>query len=446
MGEAGGLRAVTLGRMARRWQTISVHLLSGRGETLIHPPGRVFILPPRTTFAALGQAIDIAFARWDFSHLREFTLDDGTRVLDDESAGEMRNSMSGPIPKIISLREIVKRRVAAVGTQFAYTFDFGDDWFHLCTFEGYADPAEVYGPDPSEPAPIWGWGTIPDQYGRRWNGDDGEDEPPHPIEVPAVLDTSTRYAQVPALVDLGQVRTASSAGGVGAFIDAVSGVDLVPALQQVGLAALSLHRSVAPARAHDLFGIIASLSYRAQDRGWEGDDLLSEELLAAVQGRAAASPLRAVPVDLDELIVIMTDSIGGGEHDGGYLNTRTGVVISAQLTEAAYVGEDVAIDVEDDPGWVWIEPATSRGGWQDMADFVATIADPGLRRRLEIAIEGKGGFRRFKDVLHQDADERTRKRWYLERDDRDLGRARALLAAHGLRPGPAPSRHADAPG
>lgn len=104
------------------------------------------------------------------------------------------------------------------------------------------------------------------------------------------------------------------------------------------------------------------------------------------------------------------------------------------LTDAAYVGEDVAIAVADDPDWVWVAPAGSRDGWQDMAAFIDTVADLDLRRRLEIAIGGKGAFRRFKDVLHQDADERTRKRWYLEREDRDLGRARALLATHGLRP------------
>jgi len=31
-------------------------------------------------------------------------------------------------------------------------------------------------PDP--PLPYWGWGDIPDQYGRRWDGDDGESPPP----------------------------------------------------------------------------------------------------------------------------------------------------------------------------------------------------------------------------------------------------------------------------
>lgn len=28
------------------------------------------------------------------------------------------------------------------------------------------------------PLPYWGWGVIPDQYGRRFDGDDGETDPP----------------------------------------------------------------------------------------------------------------------------------------------------------------------------------------------------------------------------------------------------------------------------
>jgi precorrin-8X/cobalt-precorrin-8 methylmutase len=38
------------------------------------------------------------------------------------------------------------------------------------------DPVEVYGVAPAAPVPIWGWGSIPDQYGRRTEDDTGEDE------------------------------------------------------------------------------------------------------------------------------------------------------------------------------------------------------------------------------------------------------------------------------
>ena len=58
----------------------------------------------------------------------------------------------------------------------------GDNWQHLCTVgPKLADPVETLGIDPDRPLPCWGWGDIPDQYGRRWNGDDGSTPmPPAP--------------------------------------------------------------------------------------------------------------------------------------------------------------------------------------------------------------------------------------------------------------------------
>jgi len=65
------------------------------------------------------------------------------------------------------------------GEQFVYVFDFGDGWTHLCTVEPErVDPLDVLGTIPAVPLSHWGWGDIPDQYGRRWQGDDGESPPP----------------------------------------------------------------------------------------------------------------------------------------------------------------------------------------------------------------------------------------------------------------------------
>jgi len=62
-----------------------------------------------------------------------------------------------------------------LGEQFLYTFDLGDDWAHLCTVGlERIDPEEALGIRPDAPLAYWGWGTIPDQYGRRWDSDDGE--------------------------------------------------------------------------------------------------------------------------------------------------------------------------------------------------------------------------------------------------------------------------------
>ena len=56
-----------------------------------------------------------------------------------------------------------------------YEFDFGDSWEHLCTVgPTRIDPIDQLGILPQRPLPYWGWGVIPDQYGRLWVGDDGE--------------------------------------------------------------------------------------------------------------------------------------------------------------------------------------------------------------------------------------------------------------------------------
>jgi hypothetical protein len=67
----------------------------------------------------------------------------------------------------------------ALGDQFVYTFDLGDAWTHLCTVgPERIDPLEMLGMVPAQPLSYFGWGTIPDQYGRRWDADDGESRPP----------------------------------------------------------------------------------------------------------------------------------------------------------------------------------------------------------------------------------------------------------------------------
>src|SRR6266511_1463757 len=53
------------------------------------------------------------------------------------------------------------------GSAFEYVFDLGDRWRHHCEVRATdLDPAEEYGDSPDRPVPIWGWGWIPDQYGR----------------------------------------------------------------------------------------------------------------------------------------------------------------------------------------------------------------------------------------------------------------------------------------
>ena len=61
----------------------------------------------------------------------------------------------------------------ALGQHFVYVFDFGDYWSHLCTVaKRVVDPRDVLGLAPDRPMPYFGWGNIPDQYGRAWEKDD----------------------------------------------------------------------------------------------------------------------------------------------------------------------------------------------------------------------------------------------------------------------------------
>lgn len=74
--------------------------------------------------------------------------------------------------------------VVRQGEEFIYVFDFGAGWRHQCqvTRDGL-NPEEVAGIVPRNPVPIWGWGSMPDQYGRRWEGDTGEGEGDYDGEV-----------------------------------------------------------------------------------------------------------------------------------------------------------------------------------------------------------------------------------------------------------------------
>jgi hypothetical protein len=143
--------------MPKGWVTIRVRLLGGAGIECEPPPGRIMLVGPRHTFADLAKAIDAAFARWDLSHLHMFELADGRRLgepdpdWDDRVADETAHVVTSTV---------------APGERFQYVFDLGDDWRHECEVLEAADPMETYGTIPRDPVPSWGWGWIPDQYGR----------------------------------------------------------------------------------------------------------------------------------------------------------------------------------------------------------------------------------------------------------------------------------------
>jgi predicted nucleotidyltransferase len=70
--------------------------------------------------------------------------------------------------------------------------------------------------------------------------------------------------------------------------------------------------------------------------------------------------------------------------------------------------------------YIGVPDADSHEGYRDMQRFIRTVQDERLQDRLWQAIQGRGAFRYFKDVL---ADYyREQKRWYAFKDDRIEGR------------------------
>lgn len=175
--------------MARTWLTIRVELLSGLYAECDPAPGRVFLVGPRHTFEQLARAINVGFARWDFSHLYDFELADGRVVgFPDMDFGEDD-----------VLDHAATKVVASVkpGERFGYRFDFGDEWIHECTVDPVkVDPVDAYGQVPVEPVPVFGWGTIPDQYGRLTDGSEDESLGEPEIPFPFLHDEIVRIIEI----------------------------------------------------------------------------------------------------------------------------------------------------------------------------------------------------------------------------------------------------------
>ena len=74
-GEPGTISVVTRRVKDRGWWSVRVDLAGGGNAGDLWPrPGRLFAASSTQTYHAFAEAIDDAFARWDRSHLHEFTL------------------------------------------------------------------------------------------------------------------------------------------------------------------------------------------------------------------------------------------------------------------------------------------------------------------------------------------------------------------------------------
>jgi hypothetical protein len=121
----------------------------------------------------------------------------------------------------------------------------------------------------------------------------------------------------------------------------------------------------------------------------------------------------AVRVDLDWDALEIAVERNSPDTDS-YLDLTTGriLTITSGDPEAVINRQSVSENIRN---FLRVEPASSREQYRWMERFVGSVVDEPLRERLIISIDGKGAFRRFKDVLL--AYPAERERWFSYRAD-----------------------------
>jgi hypothetical protein len=119
----------------------------------------------------------------------------------------------------------------------------------------------------------------------------------------------------------------------------------------------------------------------------------------------------ATPIDWDALETAVERNSPDTES---FLDLSSGQVVTIVTggPEAPILRKQVADNIRN---YVRVEPASSREQYRWMERFVQSVGDQALRERLIISIDGKGAFRRFKDVLL--AYPAERERWFSYRAD-----------------------------
>jgi Uncharacterised protein family (UPF0158) len=136
-----------------------------------------------------------------------------------------------------------------------------------------------------------------------------------------------------------------------------------------------------------------------------------------------------IPIDLQDLCIALESHF---DDSAWYLDRQTGdlILLSEDVDDDDLPAPREDIEEDESGRFLLVEPQDSREGYRDMDSFIASIADPHLRGLLEVAISGKGAFRRFKDVLARAPGERER--WFAYSGERQRERAREWLASEGI--------------
>ena len=126
--------------------------------------------------------------------------------------------------------------------------------------------------------------------------------------------------------------------------------------------------------------------------------------------------MKKVKISLSDLINVFDSA---SQEERQYLDTETGEII--RIFDEALGGiDDTKLEKKIETGlnvrYFAIPEQDSHEDYKDMSDFTRTIEDKNFQEKLEIALDGSGAFRRFKNVLSNYPQERDR--WFAFKNER----------------------------
>ena len=143
------------------------------------------------------------------------------------------------------------------------------------------------------------------------------------------------------------------------------------------------------------------------------------------------APIREVPVDWEAL----EDAFENNAPEvHSYLHLTTGEVLRVVDGVA---DPQMHSRISVDANYLRIDPVSSREQYRWMERFIPMVDEGELKNKLVQAIDGKGAFRRFKDVLMTFSADRER--WFTFRSERLRTFMEAWLTAHAITAVPRPT-------
>jgi hypothetical protein len=120
----------------------------------------------------------------------------------------------------------------------------------------------------------------------------------------------------------------------------------------------------------------------------------------------------------------MPDDIMRGVEDG-----NTDSVLVDWDEELAAIAEKI---LSEKNRFLLLPKRESREGYGIMVSFAGTVTNKELKEKMTIALDGRGAFRRFRNVLNAYPEELER--WYTFKDDYIRDEAIQWLLEHGIEP------------